>query len=337
MDTTTPQPSPPPTIDSHETAVPHSAAPVATGPAAVPAVDDTRFFGAHLRMSWWKPLVIIPVLLIAMFVLQLLFTFVVLLVEMAAFGRDPADASISPLMMIAVNLSLAAVGPLAVLLTALIGRVPWRSVLASPRRMSMHRWGVYFGAFALLVLAALGLSALLAPEAAGLKSFAITGTTIGLILVALLTTPLQAAGEELMFRGALMPAVGSWVRAAKPALIVGMIASSVIFGLVHMSVDPWLLTYYTAFGACMAVMAVISRGLEAPIAFHVANNVIMMVAGALFAGGEAIEIDRSVGMGGPFMLLFIAVDLVAVGIVWLYERRQHSGLDQEPAIGPRRD
>ena len=128
----------------------------------------------------------------------------------------------------------------------------------------------------------------------------------------------------MMFRGALMPAVASWIRAAKPALIVGMIASSILFGLVHMSVDPWLLTYYTAFGACMAAMAVISRGLEAPIAFHVTNNVIMMVAGALFADGQGIVIDRSVGMGGPFMLVAIAVDLAAVAVVWLYERRQRT-------------
>ena len=315
MDTTTPRPTPPPSLDHPVTAPGHTPA---------PAVDDTRPFGAHLRMSWWKPLVIVPALLIAMFVLQLGFTLVAILVETMAFGRDPMDQTISPLMMVAVNLSLAAMGPLAVLLTALIARVPWRSLLASPHRMSLRRWGVFTGAFAVLVLAMLGISALLAPEMAGLKGFAITGTTIGLVLVALLTTPLQAAGEEMMFRGALMPAVASWIRAAKPALIVGMIASSVVFGLVHMSVDPWLLTYYTVFGACMAAMAVISRGLEAPIAFHVTNNVIMMVAGALFADGQGIVIDRSVGMGGPFMLVAIAVDLLAVAVVWLYERRQRT-------------
>ena len=315
MDTTAPHPTPPPALD------PTMSAP---SPSPAPELDDSRPFGAHLRMSWWKPLVIIPVLLIAMFVLQFAFTLVAILVETAAFGRDPMDLTISPLMMVAVNLSLAAMGPLAVLLTALIARVPWRSLLASPRRISMRRWGVYTGTFALLVLAMLGISALIAPEMVGLQGFAITGTTIGLVLVALLTTPLQAAGEEMMFRGALMPAVASWIRAAKPALIVGMIASSILFGLVHMSVDPWLLTYYTAFGACMAAMAVISRGLEAPIAFHVTNNVIMMVAGALFADGQGIVIDRSVGMGGPFMLLAIAVDLTAVAIVWLYERRQRT-------------
>ena len=300
--------------------VPHPL-PAAPPPERPGRVDDARPFGAHLRMSWWKPLVIIPALLIAMFVVQIVLTLVVMIVEMAAFGRDPMDMSISPLMLLAANLSLAAMGPLAVLAIALLARVPWRSVLASPRRMSLRRWGVYFGAFSALVIVGLAVMQLIAPASTGLTSFAVTGTTIGLLVVAVLTTPLQAAGEELMFRGAIMPAVASWIRAAKPALIVGMIASSVVFGLVHMSVDPWLLAYYTVFGVCMAAMAVISRGLEAPIAFHVANNVIMMVVSALFADGQGLVIDRSVGMGGPFMLSFIVVDLVAVALVRLYEQR----------------
>ncbi|MGP9536984.1 CPBP family intramembrane glutamic endopeptidase [Brachybacterium sp. AOP43-C2-M15] len=273
-------------------------------------------------MRWWKPLVIIPVLFIVMFVGQIALTIGVVVIEAAAFGRDPMDMTLSPLMMAALNLSLAVMGPLAVLLTALIARVPWRSLIAAPRRTSWRRLGAYAGSFAGLIAIALGLSALIAPSSVGLTSFALTGTTVGLLVVVLLTTPFQAAGEELMFRGALMPVLASWVRAVKPALVLGMIGSSILFGLVHMSVDPWLLSYYIVFGLSMAAMALISKGLEAPIAFHVANNVILMAVGALFAGGGGLEIDRSVGMGGPFMLVFIAVDLAAVALVWLYERRR---------------
>ena len=285
------------------------------------AIDDTRPFGAHLRMSWWKPLLIIAAPVITMLVLTMALMLLAVMVEVAVFGRAPQDMSMTPLMMLAANLSLAVIGPLAVLMTALLARVPWRSLLASPRGLSPRRWGVYSGAFTVLVAIALALSAVIAPESSGLVGFAVTGTTIGLIVVAVLTTPLQAAGEELMFRGAILPAVSSWIRAAGPALIVGMLASSLVFGAMHGSMDPWLATYYTAFGLCMAAMAVISRGLEAPIAFHVTNNLIMMVVGALFSGGEGVVIDRSVGAGGPFMLVFVAVDLVAVALVWLYERR----------------
>src|SRR5699024_4918472 len=273
-----------------------------TRPARPAPVDDSRPFGAHLRLRWWKPLIIVPSLLIVMVVLQIALSLVALIIESFAFGRDPLDASMSPLLMLAANLSLAAVGPLAIVATALIGRVPWRRLLASPRRMSLRRWGVYFGAFSLLVIIGLAVMQLIDPGSTGLTSFAVTSTTVGLLVVALLTTPLQAAGEELMFRGAVLPLIASWIRAATPALVVG---------LVHLSLDPWLLAYYSVFGASMAAIAVISRGLEAPIAFHVTTNLIMMVLAALFAGGEAVEIDRSVGMGGPFMLGFIAVDLVA--------------------------
>ena len=150
----------------------------------------------------------------------------------------------------------------------------------------------------MLVGVALALTALIDPSAAGIGQFAITSTTIGLVLVALLTTPLQAAGEELLFRGAMMPLFASWVRAVRPALVLGMIASSIAFGLVHMSVDPWLLSYYAVFGLCMAAMAVISRGLEAPIAFHVMNNLIMMVVGALFAGAAASSSTAAWGWAG---------------------------------------
>jgi membrane protease YdiL (CAAX protease family) len=297
------------------------------GPHGAPAperpvgLDPDRPFGAHLRLAWWKPLLLVPGLLIAMGVLQMVLVLAVTLVEITAFGRDPLDVAISPLMLAAVNLSLAAMGPLAVLATALVARVPWRSLLAAPRGASVRRLVVCAGLFTTLVGAALCVSALIDPASVGIGRFAVTSTTVGLLLVALLTTPLQAAGEELMFRGAIMPLVASWLRPVRAALVVGMIASSIAFGLAHLSVDPWLLSYYAVFGLSMAAMAVISRGLEAPIAFHVMNNLIMMVIGALFAGGEGIVIDRSVGMGGPFMLVFIAVDLAAVGLVWLYERR----------------
>lgn len=302
---------------------PHPSAPPAdSAPVPAPSVDDSRPFGAHLRMSWWKPLIIIVVPLVFMLVAQFVLTLAVAIIEMAAFGRDPMSLEMTPLMMLAANLSLALMGPLAVLLTAWLGKVPWRRALASPRALSGRRFAGYLAGFGVLVLAALAVMMLAAPEQSGLGQFAITGTTVGLVAVALLTTPLQAAGEELAFRGAFMPAIASWIRPARAAMIVGLVGSSIVFGLVHFSVDPWLLTYYTLFGACMALLAMITRGLEAPIAFHVSNNVILMVISALFAGGGGVEIDRSVGMGGPFMLVFIAIDLVAVALVWLEQRRR---------------
>ena len=67
---------------------------------------------------------------------------------------------------------------------------------------------------------ALAIMAVLDPAAAGLSSFALTGTTVGLLVVAVLSTRCRRRGE-LMFRGALMPLIASWIRAAKPALVTG--------------------------------------------------------------------------------------------------------------------
>ncbi|MEO3928526.1 hypothetical protein ABGB07_32365 [Micromonosporaceae bacterium B7E4] len=47
------------------------------------------------------------------------------------------------------------------------------------------------------------------------------------------------------------------------------------------------------FGICAGLMAIISRGVEAPVAFHIANNVPMTV-NTLMAGGEAFAIDDDV-------------------------------------------
>lgn len=310
--------------------VPVAADGSAPASAPVPArrpryVDPARPFGAHLRLAWWKPALLVPGLLLTMVVLQTALTMVVVVIEMLALGRSPEDVTLSPLLLAAVNASLAVTGVLAVLVTALVARVPWRSLIAHPRTWAWRRLAGYSGVFAVLVIAMLVVMALIDPASAGMGgSFAVTGTTIGLIAVAVLTTPLQAAGEELLYRGALMPLIGSWARAAKPALVLGMVGSSIVFGLSHLSIDPWLLSYYTVFGLSMAAMALLSRGLEAPIAFHVTNNVLMMVVGALFADGGGVVIDRSVGMGGPVMLVVMAADVAAVAVVGLYERRRRS-------------
>jgi hypothetical protein len=49
---------------------------------------------------------------------------------------------------------------------------------------------------------------------------------------------------------------------------------------------------------------------------------LFLAAGALLAGGEGMVIARSVGTGGLFMPVFIAVDLAAACLVRVYGRRR---------------
>lgn len=296
------------------------------GPGATTALPP-RPFGAQLRMSWWKPLLIITVPLLVMFGGSLVFVVIAVLLDQLVFGASAGAFEITPAMMLATNLSLVVMAPVAIALTAWLAKVPWRSLLSAGDGLRWRRLAGYLGVFSALVLAVSAVGSLLLPESMGLGAgFAITGTSVAFLLIAVLTTPLQAAAEELAFRGAMMPAIGSWVRAPRLALALGLVGSSLLFGLAHFSIDPWLLSYYTIVGVCTAAMAIISRGLEAPIAFHVGNNLVLMVLGALFSGGGNMAIDRSVGAGGPFMLVFIAMDIAAVLLVVWHERRSRRAL-----------
>lgn len=282
---------------------------------------DSRPFGAHLRMSWWKPLLIIPVLPLLLILLQVLLYQGVALIE---GSDDPFSPTTTPLKLVATNLSVGITALLAVVLTARLARVPWRRVFSSPRRFDRKRLLRYLGGAAGLVAIGIAVAWVVAPADLGWSEFRVSGTTVALLVVVALTTPMQAAGEELVFRGAVLPAAASWVRAARPALALGVAVSSVAFMLLHGSSDPWLNAYYVVFGVSTGVMMIVSRGLEAPIALHVANNVLLFTLSSIFADGGAWGINRSAGAAGLSLLVFALVDVVMVVLVWAYERQRRS-------------
>ena len=117
----------------------------------------------------------------------------------------------------------------------------------------------------------------------------------------LVTSPVQAVAEEFVFRGELTAPYASRVRAARLAVVVGIIGSSTLFTVLHTRADPWMIVNYLGPGVSCALMALWGRGIEAPIAFHVVNNAFAMGIGALFAGGGGIGQERSAGSAGPYM------------------------------------
>ncbi|MTH54823.1 CPBP family intramembrane metalloprotease [Bacillus mangrovi] len=297
---------------------------------ARPAYDRTRPFGAHIRMSWWKPLAIIVVPSVLLIVVQVLFRMAVGLIE----GSDePLSAAYTPLRFLSDSLSIGVTGVLAVLLLAWLAKVPWRSLLSSPRAFDRRRLVQYLIGGALLVGAGIGVIALVAPEAPGWTAFGFTGTTMAMLVVTFFFTPIQSIGEELMYRSAVMPAAASWVRPVLPALAVGLLVSSFHFAVMHGSTDPWLFGYFFVVGTSTALIAIISRGIEASIAFHVANNVMMSTVNSLMAGGKVYALDRSTETGDPSLLILAAVNIAMVAFVWMREQRAgtatHQGLTND--------
>lgn len=88
------------------------------------------------------------------------------------------------------------------------------------------------------------------------------------VLAALVGAPLQAAAEEVFFRGYLMQSFG----AATGNAWVGLVASSLLFALFHGIQNPALFAHRLAFGLVMGALVIATGGLEAAIGAHVVNN-----------------------------------------------------------------
>jgi membrane protease YdiL (CAAX protease family) len=155
-----------------------------------------------------------------------------------------------------------------------------------------------------------------------------------LLAVVVFSTPIQSAGEEIMIRGAVLPAVGSWFRAVRPAFITGLVVSSLSFAVVHAASDPWLFGYYVFLSGCTALMGLITRGLEAAMAFHIANNVVTTTINALLAGGGSLVVDRTGGGGGgPALIVPAVVNLGVLAFVWHHERARRTKVKARGAAG----
>lgn len=96
----------------------------------------------------------------------------------------------------------------------------------------------------------------------------LTGRSVALIVVILLTTPLQAAGEEYAFRGYLLQAVGSLTRRRWAALL----ATATLFAVAHGLQNFPLFFDRFMFGLIAGWLVIRTGGLEAGIAMHVLNN-----------------------------------------------------------------
>ena len=266
---------------------------------------------------WWRPL--IGLVLVLAGLLVVLAGTVVALAAGVLLGLVPSGTAATSLdqwwVLLVTNLGLAALVPLALLTTwaahrcrpgltsSVVGRLRWRWLLAV--------------AAVTVVLAA----------AAAVVLYAVDGRPSGrgthvvaLLLVVVLTTPLQAAGEEYLFRGWLSQAVGSLVRRAAVASVLAAAVSSVLFALAHGSQDPWLFVDRLGFGLLASYLAWRTGGLEAGVAVHAVNNLVVMVPAVLTGGlGSALAVTSASPGSVAIDLAWMAV--VAVVVTVLARRR----------------
>jgi membrane protease YdiL (CAAX protease family) len=242
--------------------------------------------------AWWKPVIGFLLLLAGGLVVMPLLLLPVLFVVVVLQGGDGdvltrfTDAlsleSVTPASMLYLNLSLASLTVLAMLIMRFVHRL-------RPRWLSSVlpgiRWGFLAACVGLSVVAlvaSLVVGSLLPSDPSGVSGspHLPTGQLLVTSVVILLTTPLQALGEEYAFRGYLMQAVGSLTRSR----VVAVVVTSVLFALAHGVQNFPLFFDRLAFGMMAGAVVVLVGGLEAGIALHVLNN--LLAFGVAIAFGQ---------------------------------------------------
>lgn len=278
------------------------------------------------RYVWWRPLAGLVVFLAVFATLAIVLTLATVVAEwvrtgetldevMQSFGQD-----VSPLVLLGTNLSLAAAIPAAALAMVLANRLRpgWLSSVAGHLR-----WGLLarMAGLALAVIVAFTLVSGFLPAGDGTPDVtevqvASLSTWLSFAVVVLLTTPLQAAGEEYAFRGYGQQVFGAWFGTPW----VGAIVTSLAFAMAHGSQNLPLFLDRFAFGLVACWLVIRTGGLEASIALHAVNNgVLFLLAAAVDGVGSAITV-REV----PWLLVVVdVVQLVVFALlaVWFVQRR----------------
>ena len=289
---------------------------------AEPTVANVTYDHALSRIRGaWRGIVAILLLVIGFLLLSIVIGGLGIGIEIArgAVTLEQINSGLVPFtpgVLLSTNVALALTIPLAMGLQRLFfGARP--GTLASVAGRLRWKW---MGRLALIIVPVwivyIGASVLIEP----VDFVAVDGTVLIMIAIVILTTPLQAAGEEFGARGLIQRSAGSWFRNPVAAFVVSTLIASSLFALAHLAGDPWLIAYYFIFGVSMSLAARGTGGLEAPILIHATNNVLLFLP-AILLGQLDQGIDRSAGTGGPFMLVPMALCLAAAGISTLWARR----------------
>ena len=177
-----------------------------------------------------------------------------------------------PIGLLAVNLGIATLIPIAWALMAAIHQVRPRWLSSVQPRL---RWRYLLICLGVAFVALNGVL-LLSMLVEGFPAVVVQPHFWAFLAVIVLTSPIQAAAEEYFFRGYLMQAFGSLV--ARPWF--GVVVSSLVFALMHGVQNLPLFVDRFAFGLLAALLVWRTGGLEAGIAAHVINNIFAyLVAG----------------------------------------------------------
>ena len=231
--------------------------------------------------AWWIPLrefvFLWPALLVisAVAILALSLSYVSLVhfdVIQAVDVEGNLDRAATPWGLAAVLLRLVVFLPAIRWAVRKGGRRPFGSVISS--RLHLRRQLFTAALPSIVAIHVLGYTVVLLISDTG--KFTLNTSALIALGLTIFFVPLQAAAEEVLFRGFLPQILGSsrfpaWAAYALPSVVfvAGHTYNSI--GLIDIAV----------FAACMSALAHKFGGLEIPIAIHVVNNVLFFLLGAV--------------------------------------------------------
>jgi uncharacterized protein len=297
-------------------------------PPGTPPHDVPQSFLLAMRSrdwKWWR-----PVLGLALLTVVYAVAAVVVVVVSLLTGVDPDLALLNlvdPVVLLITNLSLIVAIPSVWMAWAVAHgmRPGWSSSVLTRLRWRLLPRLIW------LALITIGLGIGLSVLLGVLVGDEVTGPIphLGwLLLVVVLTTPLQSAAEEYLFRGYLSQAIAGWIRAPRAGAVISGVVTAALFSLAHAPPDFFTFLDRFAFGLAASAVVWLTGGLEAAIVLHAVNNVIVFfLAGSL---GEGLVAENVPDVTGA---LFVLLSIVAMGAYVAVVARSRRSLRAELLTG----
>ena len=329
-------------------------------PRAAHPHPEPRSYPLMLRTwdwAWWKAVAGFLTLAIGVLVVAPAVLFPVLLLGVAVQGgsgdlldrvtRAGTLTSVSPASMLYLNLTLASAIPITWLVMRVCHRMRPRWLASVKPGL---RWRFLLPCFGLAVVALIAqvlVGSVLPTDANDLggHSHYAAGKILALALVILVSTPLQAIGEEYAFRGYLMQAFGSFSHMVLSALhlrkdraelwakVTAVVVTSVLFALAHGVQNAPLFFDRFAFGLMAGYVVVRVGGLEAGIAMHVLNNFVAF-GFALAFGNLDSALTVSTVSWWNIPLTIVQNGLYLLLVLWLAKRMALRNRTDPPHVEP---
>ncbi|MCL1922953.1 MAG: lysostaphin resistance A-like protein [Propionibacteriaceae bacterium] len=287
--------------------------------------DYMRFFQVPARPWWWAPIALVAAVA-ALFVVSFI-------VEMVHFFLEPGMwdiviqymetgvMSTTPGMFLANNILLAVCIPVAILFSWVFYKQGFGWLMSVVGRM---RWRWLALVTGVLVLGYIVITALeffvLADGQAAIQELQMQPYTWFMIATIILTTPFQAAAEEIVIRGFLGRILAALVPHRVLGLWVSALVTTAVFTLLHGSTDIWLNIFYVVFGFMAWWLVYRTGGLEASIAFHIVNN--LFAEWTLPFSDFSDIFDRSSGAGDSSMLVSMGLQVALLFLIDYLARRR---------------